>query len=255
MADFLEKILRCPSCKQSINNLHAKNCRLKSKIKKEQNIWSFKYNKSVKSQLINELKHQQGTWGRISDGSYEILASLARGNRTVDIACGEGWIEKLAPETVGVDYSISALKKAKKNGARYLVCASAENLPFIDDAFDISVCAGSLENINNPQKAIEEMARISKIQVMSVHREFSFPFARILRKLATKILKIEHQAVEKPLKWSELEKMLIAANLNIVFRGYWNLPVNYGQPANFLPVFSKIPSCFFVICIKNKYSI
>lgn len=251
MPRYLDKILACPNCKKSIYTAHAKNCRLKkTEFKQVENIWNFITSNKNRSQVENELMHQKGSWGRISDGSYEILASFARGNRTVDIACGEGFIEQLSPDTVGVDFSISALKKAKKNGAKYLVCASAENLPFVNDSFDLSISAGSIENIENPQKAIFEMARVSKIQIMTIHREFDFPLARLFRSLLTKVFNLKHQPVEKPLKWQEIETMLKGANLKIVFKGYWTLPVNYGKVLPILPVLSKIPSCFFLISTK-----
>lgn len=254
MPNILDKLLACPNCKKSIKSAHTKNCRLKKiKYKQVEDIWDFITSDKNRSQVQNELMHQKGSWGRISDGSYEILASFARGNRTVDIACGEGWIEKLSPSTVGVDFSISALKKAKKNGARYLVCASAENLPFVDNSFDLSISAGSIENIENPQKAIAEMARVSKIQIMTVHREFDIPFARQGRNLATKLFNIAHQPVEKPLKFKDLESMLEKAKLHIVFKGFWTLPLNYGKIIKFLPEFENIPSCFFVITIKRPY--
>lgn len=252
----LAKILACPSCKSRLfkKPLHKKNCRSANKfIRKINNIWDFSSFNTTKSVSLdqNELMHQKGSWNRISDGSYEILASFARGNKTVDIACGDGYIEQLAPETVGVDFSIAALKKAQKNGAKYLVCAKAENLPFIDDSFDLSISAGSLENIENPQKAIFEMARVSKIQIMTVHREFDIPMIRMARSVFTQIANIAHQPVEKPLRESELQKMLEAAKLKIVFRGFWTLPVNYGKIIKFLPVFKNIPSCFFTVTIKR----
>lgn len=252
----LKRILACPSCKNRLfqSSDHKKNCpSAKKSPEKIDNIWDFSSFNTGKSFSLdqNELMHQKGPWHRISDGSYEILASFARGNKTVDIACGDGYIEQLAPETVGVDFSISALKKAKKNGAKYLVCASAENLPFIDNSFDLSISAGSLENIESPQKAIFEMARVSKIQIMTVHREFDIPTIRMARSVFTQIANVAHQPVEKPLRESELQKMLEAAKLKIVFKGFWTLPVNYGKIIKFLPVFKNIPSCFFVITIKK----
>ncbi len=251
---YFEKILACPVCKASVQSKrHKPDCRLK-KISFTQKMGIFNFitkSDETKPLLENEKMHQRGFWGKIPDGSYEILASFAKGNNTLDIACGEGWIEKLAPDTVGLDFSISALKKAKKNGAKYLVWADAKNLPFIDNSFDLTICAGSLENIERPKKAILEMARVSKIQIMTVHREFDLPFSKIARFLVSLLLKIKHQPVEKPLKWSELEAMLKQAGLRIVFKGYWTLPVNYGKIISFLPVLSKVPSSFFVVTIKQ----
>lgn len=251
----LKKILACPMCKSPLKNkvVHKKNCSSSAqKVSRTESIWdftSFGDSKNV-SQVKNELAHSKGPWPKIPDGSYEILASFARGNKTVDIACGDGYIEQLAPETVGVDFSISALKKARNNGAKYLVCASAENLPFVSDSFDLAICAGSLENIANPQKAILEMARVAQIQIMTVHREFDIPMARLARTLLTQITGLANQPVEKPLRWHELAKMLAFAKLKIIFKGYWTLPTNYGRVIKFLPPFKNIPSCFFVITTK-----
>ena len=250
MPDLLQKTLICPSCKKNIKASHAKNCPAKNKITKVEGIWNFVSSLNEKSQLENEQRHSQGSWHRINDGSYEILAAFAKGNKTIDIACGDGYIEELAPQTVGVDFSISALKKAKQNGAKYLVCARAENLPFANNSFDIAISAGSLENIKNPQKAVLEMARVSKIQIMTIHREFDIPGARLARKALTKLLNIKHQPVEVPMKWNEIEEMLSSAGLKIVFKGYWTLPVNYGKILPLLPVLDKIPSCYFVISKK-----
>lgn len=252
MAWYFEETLVCPTCKKKLSN-HQKNCSLKNHRFKSDRIWDFisPFAKS-RSQIENEKRHKQGPWDRIYDGSYEILASIARGNKTVDIACGEGWIEQLAPQTVGVDFSISALKKARANGAKNLVCASAQNLPFIDNSFDLSICAGSIENIENPQKAILEMARVSKMQIMTVHREFNLPLIRLARNLMSFFFNIENQPIEIPLKWHELENYLKKAKLHIIFKGLWTLPVNYGKVVNFLPEFKNIPSCFFVITIKDQ---
>jgi len=250
-----ENVLACPFCKKTLSSKkHTKGCRLsKVTFEKVDGILDFvSMGKKTKSLSEYEKLHQKGSWGRISDGSYEILANFARGNKTLDIACGEGWIEQLAPDTVGLDFSFSALKKAFKNGARHLVWARAENLPFIDNAFDIAINAGSLENIEDPIKSILEMARVSKMQILTVHREFDFPLARELRNLANSILGIKHQPVERPLRWKELEDMLKRANLHLVYKGFWTLPVNFGRVIKFLPTLKDIPSCFFVITIRKN---
>lgn len=185
------------------------------------------------------------------DGSYDILAHMARGNRTVDIACGDGFIERLVPDVVGVEFSLAALRKAQKNGGRYLVLADAHALPFKDNAFDLSISAGSLEHFGSPQKAISEMARVSKIQVFTIHREFAFPLSRELRLIMSALFKIKDQPIEKPLRWKEIKSMLSKSGLRIVFQGFWNLPVNFGNVFRYLPALTNIPSCFFIITIKK----
>lgn len=246
--------LACPKCKIAftIKELKASCKRCHNTYPKIDGIWNLLYSGNVSKKSLAEYdKMHQTTFGGPNDGSYEILATIARGNKTVDIACGEGLIEKLAPETVGVEFSLNALKKAKKNGAKYLVLADAQNLPFLDNTFDVAISAGSLEHFPNPQKAINEMARVAKIQVLTVHKPLPIPCALTVHKLATKLLHVTHQPIEQPISEKQLEKMFKIAGLHIVFKGVWTLPVNYGKVIKILPELKNIPSCSFIISIKN----
>jgi ubiquinone/menaquinone biosynthesis C-methylase UbiE len=252
----LEKNLACPRCKKHLTPKGSKGRCTKCKFPylKKEGIWHLLYTSKRKTKAslkVYDKTHEELS-GIPNDGLYKILAAIARGNKTVDIACGQGFIERLTSETVGVEFSLTALKKAKRAGAKYLVLADAHNLPFIDDTFDIAISAGSLEHFANPQKAILEMARVSKMQVLTVHREFDFPFAPTARSVATYLLKVKDQPIETPFRWKQLEKMLKKAKLHIVFKGFWTLPINYGKVFTLLPVFKKIPSSFFVITIKKN---
>lgn len=251
----LEKILACPKCHTKLNDLKisGKCPKCGFLYSKKNGIWQFLYLPSVQTgnSLLDYNQMHREDFGGPNDGSYEILASIARGNTTVDIASGEGLIEKLAPETVAVEFSENALKKAKKNGAKYLVLADAHALPFKNNSFDVAICAGSLEHFANPQKTISEMARVSKIQVMTVHRPLPIPFGKYVHDISSIILKIKHQPIEKPLYPQEVEMMCQKAKLHVVFRGVWTIPVNYGQVLPFLPVLQKIPACSFIISVKK----
>lgn len=253
--NYLEKIFACPRCKTAIKpkDSYGKCPKCKFEFKKREGIWHFLHIpiRETNASLEKYDSMHIAAFGGPNDGSYEILASIAHGNKTVDIACGEGLIEKLSPETVGVEFSLNALKKAKANGAKYLVLADAHALPFKDNAFDIAISSGNLEHFANPQLAINEMARVSKIQVLVVHKPFPIPFASFIFDLATKILNLQHQPVEKPINKKTLDKMLINANLHVVYKGVWTLPVNYGRAITFLPEFKNIPSCSFIISIKK----
>jgi len=251
--NYLEKIFACPRCKtpSAPNKSYSRCSKCKFEFKKKGGIWHFFYSTQEHSKTSRKIYDQmhKSYFGGPNDGSYEILASMARGNKTVDIACGEGLIEKLAPETVGVEFSLNALKKAKKNGAKHLVLADAHALPFVDNAFDIAISAGNLEHFANPQLAINEMARISKIQILTVHRKL--PILSSIYRIAA-LFGVKHQPIEKPIAENELEKMLKTAGAHIVFKGLWNLPVNYGRPIRWLPEFSRVASCWFVISIKKN---
>lgn len=254
MSSNFQKALACPYCLTSLKiaatSSLCPNCQ--RTFEKKSGIWHLLKlpDGSTNSQIVYDTMHQQD-FGGPSDGSYEILAALARGNKTVDIACGEGLIEKLAPETVAVEFSKNALIKAQKNGAKYLVLADAQALPFQNNSFDVAICAGSLEHFANPQKAILEMARVAKIQVMTVHRPLPIPFGRQVHDISSILLKIKHQPIEKPLYPEEVAKMCRKAKLHVVFKGVWTIPVNYGQVLPHFPVLQKIPACSFIISVKK----
>lgn len=252
---ILESLFACPRCKKDLKpKTEQGNCQqCKFAYTKSDGIWHLAHtqnNISRDSLDIYDRMHEN-EFGGPNDGSYEILASIAKGNKTLDIACGEGLLEKLAPETVGADFSLNALKKAKKNNAKYLVLADAQALPFQDNAFDVAISAGSLEHFQNPQKAILEMARVSKIQVLTVHKSLPIPFASFLFGLVSNILRIKHQPIEKPIDQKTLEKMIEKVNLHIVFKGVWTIPFNRGRVIKVLPELKKIPSCLFLISIRK----
>lgn len=251
----LEKLLVCPKCKTPLTSSLSKGVCPKCafRFKNLSGIWDFLYLTEDKSKASHDeynSMHKKKFGGPI-DGSYEILASIARGNKSVDIACGEGIIEKFSPKTVGIDFSINALKKAKINGAKYLVHADAHALPFKDNSFDVAISTGNLEHFANPQKAIDEMTRISRVQVLTVHQFPPVPFAPLLFNVATTLLKIKHQPIEKPISQKSVIKMVENADAHVIFKGVWTLPFNYGRVIQFLPEFKTIPSANFIISIKQ----
>ncbi len=85
--------------------------------------------------------------------------------KLLDIGCGGGFFLKEAEkflECIGIDFSLVALKQAKKNCNSKLVLTSALNLPFKDNSFDFVSCLGSLEHFINLNKALNEINRVLK---------------------------------------------------------------------------------------------
>lgn len=251
----LRKILACPKCQTKLNPQnragHCPHCRFAYKF--EDGIWELLYitDKSTKKSLAAYDKMHRKIFDGPTDGSYEILSAIARGNLAVDIACGDGFIEKFSPETVAVEFSQNALANAQKKGAKYLVLADAHHLPFVNNAFELAISSGNLEQFANPKKAIQEMVRIAKIQVIVAHREFNFPLASLFRNIVSKIVQLEHQPIEKPLKTKALEKMIEKAGARVIYKGVWTIPVNHGRVIKFLPEFKNIPACSFFVSIKK----
>jgi len=193
---------------------------------------------------------------------YHIISLFIKGVKSVDIACGEGYIEQKAPDTVGVDFSIQALYNAKKNGGNYLVQAAAEYLPFKDRAFNVAICLGSLEHFKSPTLALTEMARISHIQLLTVHAELPFPLSAA-RKILSRLLIENSQPIENRFKWTELTRIIQKSGLRIVFWGYhryvglhylWQGKKWLGRLAKLLQIPSQTPfhSHYFVIAYNPR---
>jgi SAM-dependent methyltransferase len=155
----------------------------------------------------------------VDDGTYEAVAALTIGLRTVDIGCGEGWIEVLNPDVVGVDFSAVALERAREKGAVHLVQASAEDLPFEDGAFDLAVSLGSLEHFASPLAALQEMRRVSRMQLLTVHQHL--PVIGHLRKPLLALRGHRDQPIERPFSRRRLCRHLEDAGLVPVFFGHW----------------------------------
>lgn len=182
---------------------------------------------------------------------YEMLGAFIKGCKSVDIGCGSGFIELYSPNTVGVDFSKEALKIAQKNGAKHLVEASADNLPFYENEFEISLSNGVLEHCVNQEKTVEEMVRVSKIQIIIAHARLPFGL-ELIRKPFIELFGLEDQPVEKPLTLNQIEKMFFKNGSRVLVRGIWNYidlrwiwrKIPYGL--------IKIPSHHFIIAMKTK---
>jgi ubiquinone/menaquinone biosynthesis C-methylase UbiE len=100
----------------------------------------------------------------------EILRHLPElsGTRLLDVAMGDGRNMPLIPrdcQVVGVDISSVLLEKCQHDyGDRniHLIVGEAESLPFPAGTFDNVLSLGALNHMNDPGKALREMARVVK---------------------------------------------------------------------------------------------
>lgn len=92
----------------------------------------------------------------------------------LDLGCGTGFlfrhIFEKAGFVVGMDLSKKALLCAKKRTKNMtnveLVCADADNTPFVDNLFDKVFAVTVLQNMPEPPKTIEEIKRVGKPQAI-----------------------------------------------------------------------------------------
>jgi SAM-dependent methyltransferase len=198
--------------------------------------------------LYDELHRDQGFV--VDDGTYEAVAALTRGLRTVDIGCGEGWIEALNPDVVGVDFSEVALQRAREAGAVHLVQSSAEELPFEDGEFDLAVSLGSLEHFANPLAALREMGRVSRLQLLTVHQHL--PVVGHLRKPLLALRGHRDQPIEQPFSRRRLRRHLEEADLVPVFLGTWRY-IDLRYLWSRLPYgLVRLPSHLFVLSFSRR---
>lgn len=107
----------------------------------------------------------------------------------LDVGCGEGFIlneltlKHVGQKIEGVDNSKTALSLGKKLFPRLsLKYADIYHLPYQNNSFDLVVCLEVLEHLKNPEKALDEILRVSKGSVIiSVPNEPFFRISNLLR--------------------------------------------------------------------------
>ena len=122
----------------------------------------------------------------ISFGSHKIIKKLCIKNldikphdNVIDLCCGTGdlsfFIKKQQPyaTVTGIDFSSKMLDIAKdKIPDVKFIQGDVTNLPFDNSNFDFAVIGFGLRNINTPEKAIEEIYRVLKLNGKFLHLDF-----------------------------------------------------------------------------------
>jgi len=121
------------------------------------------------------------------EGVLEELFGAADPRSLLDVGCGEGvlvhkWAQRLGDRrVVGIDLEEPSIQEGwaqrQAPNLEYKVMR-AENLPFVDNEFDVACAIEVLEHVPNPEHTLSEMARCAERHLLvSVPRE---PLWRIL---------------------------------------------------------------------------
>jgi len=95
---------------------------------------------------------------KLYDTLYEYYGVLKlcrpiRKSRVLDVGCGLNPLKHVLPNTVGVDLALNSKADVVADGC---------HLPFRDNVFDCVVSVEVIEHLENPDKFIEELKRVSK---------------------------------------------------------------------------------------------
>ena len=123
---------------------------------------------------------------------YANLLRIARPLKPVNIldaGCGEGiTLDKLIKNNIGkklegIENSEVAIELSKKvNPHLNIKYGSVYSLPYKDASFDLVICTEVLEHLDDPEKGLDELSRVSsKHLLLTVPNEPWFTFQRILR--------------------------------------------------------------------------
>jgi ubiquinone/menaquinone biosynthesis C-methylase UbiE len=81
----------------------------------------------------------------------------------LDVGCGTGIASK---DLLGIKYGIDNSKELLKKADLKQFLGEAENLPFQNNMFDLVISLTAIHNFTDPEKAILEMNRVAKNQIV-----------------------------------------------------------------------------------------
>jgi ubiquinone/menaquinone biosynthesis C-methylase UbiE len=112
-----------------------------------------------------ERERHHGYHALIDQLETDLALRFADGARVLEAGCGTGMILKeIAPrarEAVGIDLSPGMLKTARARGLD-VVNASVTDLPFADESFDLVYSFKVLAHVENIERALAELARVTR---------------------------------------------------------------------------------------------
>ena len=116
-------------------------------------------------------ERMMGRWSHLVGEKFLDWLDAPKGLRWIDVGCGNGaftevLIARCAPAAVtGIDPSDQQIAYARERQsvklARFRV-AQAQSLPFPDNSFDAAAMALVISFVTDPQRAANEMARVTK---------------------------------------------------------------------------------------------
>ena len=125
-----------------------------------------------------------------------------KGEKILDLAAGTGTsslaFAKSGATVIPCDFSLGMLQEGNKRSPQLNFSAGdALSLPFVDETFDAVTISFGIRNVNNVDKALKEMLRVTKHGGRIVICEFSSPTFEPFRKIYMEYLMKALPAIAK----------------------------------------------------------
>lgn len=118
---------------------------------------------------------------------------IKKTDKLLDVGCGTGISTNFFEcNSIGIDPSKGLLNIGKGN----LIYGKAEKLPFNDKYFDIVISVTAIHNFDDPEKALNEIIRVSKKKIVITLLKKANKYKE-LKELITKKLKVREINQEK----------------------------------------------------------
>lgn len=146
--------------------------------------WVFKKSDKEFSNLYERTLHVQELQGEtdLNDQCVKEMLKVIKNKRVLEVGCGRGYLaNKLSKknEVTACDIVVSKELKDKYKNVTFKE-ANIEDLPFKDSSFDVVVTTHTLEHVRNLEKAVSEIRRVAKEEVIIVvprQRPYKYTFS------------------------------------------------------------------------------
>ena len=136
---------------------------------------------------------RRATAQAVSAKKGEVVLDLAAGTGTSSVA-----FSKFGATVIPCDFSLGMLREGRKRSPQLSFSAGdALSLPFADQTFDAVTISFGIRNVNNVEKALKEMFRVTKPGGRLVVCEFSSPTFEPIRKIYMEYLMKALPAIAK----------------------------------------------------------
>jgi SAM-dependent methyltransferase len=126
----------------------------------------------------------------LADRKYDRIANICSG-----LGFELEFLARLGKRILAVDISWRSLCKTRERGKRLgldveAVCCDAENLPLIDESFDLALTHHSFHHLVDPMRGLDEIVRISR------HRAAFFEPAKGMTRTVVRKLRLKPEVEE-----------------------------------------------------------